>query len=90
MTDVETNAPLARFGNGFHYPFDLRCTRDDADADGVLADVASHEPILSLCQALRAVGGLEGTESIWRRSNQRRSVCAALCRVQEWTFRMPA
>lgn len=81
MTDVETDASFACFGNGVHYSFNLGGTGDHADADGVLVDAASHEPILGLDQALMAIGGLEGIESIWGRSNQGRSVCAALCEL---------
>jgi hypothetical protein len=90
MTNVETDTSLARLGDGMHHSFDFGRTCDNADADSVLVDVASHEPILSLYQALPAIGGLKGIESIWRRSNQRGSVCAALCKLQEWAFDMPA
>lgn len=89
VTNVETDASFARYGNGLHYPFDFGRSRDHADTDDVLEDITAHEPVLRLSQVLRAVGGLEGIETIRCSSDQRGSVCAALRKMEERAFDMP-
>lgn len=90
MTNVEADTSLARFRNRVHHAVDFGCTSYDANANGILVDASSHEPVFSLCQALCAIGGLKGVEPIRRRSDQGRSMCAAFCELQEGAFDVPA